>query len=74
MEVMSQCRDGNLQFENYFFMHGAPTLSAGSTIGGQPTCGNSQCAELTEKWKTRFMEGISTEELKKLNEDDCQIC
>ena len=45
-----------------------------STTGGQPTCGNSQCAELTEKMQTRFLEGISTEELEKLNEDECQIC
>lgn len=53
--VMTQCRNGCLGLEDYFFLHGTPTLRAGSTIGGKPMCGNTKCALLEEKWITEFM-------------------
>ena len=61
----TQCRNGNLALENYFFIHGVPTESPGSavpaylhedmTVDKRPKCGNGGCAHFFKKWKDKFM-------------------
>ena len=57
---LAEARQGSLSMENYFFIHGAPTMSAGSTILGEaaPRCGNGRCLELQQgEWARRFQAG-----------------
>ena len=54
---LTQCRNGNLSMEDYFFIHGSPTDSVGSMIPGadMPACGDAKCADLQKwKWKEQF--------------------
>ena len=70
---LTECRNGELQFENYFFIHGVPTESPGSAIGSKmPTCGKEKCAGLLAKWKDEFK--ISTVTGKVLMKDECNTC
>ena len=70
---LTECRNGDLQYENYFFIHGVPTESPGSAIGNKkPTCGTEKCANLLTKWKERFKNSAVTGEV--LMRDECDIC
>ena len=50
LEVQEQCRDGALSKDNYNFLHGLETQGAGSTIGGEVTCGTEQCRTFKDTW------------------------
>ena len=59
---LTQCRNGALERENYFFIHGQPTLSVGSAIPGAaavPICNNDECKKLPERWKEVFKKGVA---------------
>ena len=74
---LTECRNGDLQYENYFFIHGVPTESPGSAIGDKtPTCGTDKCKDLLRKWKEKFKNsGVKSKELmKELMKDECHIC
>ena len=83
----TQCRNGNLAYENYFFIHGVPTESPGSAIpiyfpgstkvDKRPTCSDENCKTLLDTWKKQFMTPMTTgEEItgEKLMEQECDVC
>ena len=83
----TQCRNGNLAYENYFFIHGVPTESLGSAmptyfqgsagVDKSPTCGNPMCTNLLDKWKVEFMKSRETGVLitgDELMNDECGKC
>ena len=83
----TQCRNGNLAYENYFFIHGVPTESLGSAmptyfqgsagVDKSPTCGNPMCTNLLDKWKVEFMKSRETGVLitgDELMNDECDKC
>ena len=61
MAFLTQCRNGDLGFENYLFIHGQPTSSVGSMIPGAavPVCNNEDCKRLPARWKEVFKKGVA---------------
>ena len=55
-DVLTQCRNGKLELEDYFFLHGKPTLMPGSTIRGKLTCDTPKCVNLAKQWEKRFID------------------
>ena len=83
----TQCRNGNLAYENYFFIHGVPTESLGSamptyfpgsaSVDKSPICGDPICTNLFDKWKVKFMKSRETGVLitgEELMNDECDKC
>ena len=73
---LTQCRNGNLCLEDYFFIHGSPTDTVGSMIPGAdaPACGNPECARLQEEgWKEVF-KNSKTITGAELMEQECATC
>ena len=57
---LSECRNGALSRDSYFFIHGVPTETVGSCIPGEdaPCCGRTACMRLqAEEWPRMFREG-----------------
>ena len=45
-DLLTSCREGNMNHEDYLFLHGLPTLSCGSWMSRRNSslCGNPECA------------------------------
>ena len=54
-EVLEQCRDGKLGYEDYCFLHGLPTKHCGSwlSLRKESACGVQACSELCQVWEGR---------------------
>jgi len=71
---LSECRNGNLSRDTYFFIHGAPTEVPGSSVSGEerPRCGSAKCLQLqTRDWPKMFQEGAVWAAMQA---QECEIC
>jgi len=84
---LTECRNGDLTHENYFFIHGVPTESLGSamptyfpgsaSVDKSPICGDPICTNLLDEWKVKFMTSRETGVLitgEELMNDECDKC
>ena len=62
---LDQCRNGALERDPYFFIHGVPTESSGSIVPGetQPRCGRDACSSLHLRWRQMFLGGATWKEM-----------
>jgi len=51
--VIEQCRIGDLEEDDYNFLHGYPTLCPGSSVRGKCLCGNPRCEMLSTSWRDK---------------------
>lgn len=73
-ELIEQCREGCLSWDNYNFLHGFPTNVCGSYLWskGHGTCGNDECRKCSEQlWPEIQKQGKSWEQALSL---ECEIC
>lgn len=71
---LTECRNGSLSLDNYFFVHGVPTDSVGSMIPGNlgPACGNAECSRLqASEWERMFRDGKAWGEM---SSRECRMC
>ena len=78
-DLLTSCREGNMNDEDYFFLHGLPTLHCGSWLTSQQhsSCGNPDCALIQEKTKNLRSKSAAkwyAEMLVSKNKYECTHC
>ena len=78
-DLLTSCREGNMDDEDYRFLHGLPTLHCGSWLSrkDQSSCGQRSCAlfqEKTKKMRSKPAAEWFAEILASKNKYECTQC